>query len=144
MPPSQRSERIVHAGTRKQNSEAADAFSAGIAVMESQNRNKELLAELYYRRATVFRLFERTDEAKADYQMAVKHNPNHKYAAFNLAQLQEQSGDRQGALASYRQALKALPKDTFVTYIGEARKKVQARLAGDWETREQWIEIYDV
>ncbi|GGB71416.1 tetratricopeptide repeat protein [Henriciella pelagia] len=78
-------------------------------------------AEAYNRRATVFLMEEKYDEALRDVNEALRLEPRHFGAWMGLARVLEQLGAKEEALIAYREALKIHPT------LGPARS-AEARL----------------
>ncbi len=73
-------------------------------------------AEAHHRLGDQYRLRQRYREALAEYQIAIKLDPQHKDTLFNIAACQEYTGQIPAALETYLQAAKQAPDDPDVGY----------------------------
>lgn len=88
-------------------------------------------------RGNAYGLLGRYAEAIADAQKAIRLHPQNFMAHFNLAQAYELTGRQNEALQEYRTADGLLLPNPAV-YVPE-RKKVKARLSGDWDSLKEWL-----
>lgn len=79
------------------------------------------------------------DKARARYQSALKADPKHKEALLGVARLYARMGDRTRAADSYRQYLKAHPKDPSAADVTHEAAVAHARW-GDWGGAVTWCD----